>query len=158
LANAVAGVSYLLNNAEGTCREFNPSLHTSQQKLRLAVGNWPLLSGFHMVTVLLQGALGRPTTTRSGFLPAFVTEGTSLKRHLEECTKSWLISNAHRLPLLGAYEEIANEALRTETFVSAREILGGEWLSISKPWEVRRDSMVDILTKAAPFTFKPIVK
>ena len=36
--------------------------------------------------------------------------------------------------------------------------MAGEWASISKPWEIRRDAMLDILTKAAPFTFRPIVQ
>ena len=45
LANTVAGVSYLLSTVKNTRREFNPSLHISKERLRLAVGNWPLFVG-----------------------------------------------------------------------------------------------------------------
>ena len=36
--------------------------------------------------------------------------------------------------------------------------MSGEWASISKPWEIRRDAMLDILTRAVPFIFKPAVQ
>src|SRR5262245_38369016 len=46
LANAVAGVSYLLSNSVGkSSSEFNPSLHISRQGLTLLTGKWPLFVG-----------------------------------------------------------------------------------------------------------------
>ena len=48
--------------------------------------------------------------------------------------------------------------IKSETHLATREILGGEWRLISKPWEIRRDRMLDILIKAQPFTFKPVVQ
>jgi hypothetical protein len=40
-----------------------------------------------------------------------------------------------------------------------RETLGaGEWMTIQKPWESRRDAMLDILGKAMPYTFRPILQ
>jgi hypothetical protein len=45
LANSVAGVSYLLGLAKNSRQEFNPALHISRQKLKLALGNWPLFVG-----------------------------------------------------------------------------------------------------------------
>jgi len=59
---------------------------------------------------------------------------------------------------LGAYEDLPNVQLKSETFQAAREILAGEWASISKSWEIRRAAMLDILTKAQAFSFKPVVQ
>jgi len=59
---------------------------------------------------------------------------------------------------LGAYEDFPNVQLKSETFQAAREILAGEWASISKSWEIRRAAMLDILTKAQAFSFKPVVQ
>ena len=47
--------------------------HSKSYGLLWATGR--CLSGFHMVTVLLRGSLGRPTTTRSGFLPHLSLKG-----------------------------------------------------------------------------------
>ena len=72
---------------------------------------------------------------------AFCTDGMSLKRHLEECTRSWLSSHAIHLPLLGGYEDFTDVEIRAETYRAAHEVLSGNWASISKPWQVRRDAM-----------------
>src|SRR5262249_9438208 len=36
--------------------------------------------------------------------------------------------------------------------------LQGQWAAITEPWPVGQDHMRDMLTKAVPFTFKPIVQ
>jgi hypothetical protein len=59
---------------------------------------------------------------------------------------------------MGAYEKGADLEINSEAYRAAQETLGDEWASISKPWEIRRDAMLDTLTKAAPFTFKPTVQ
>jgi len=59
---------------------------------------------------------------------------------------------------LGGYENFTDVEIRAETHRTAQEILSGEWASISKPWELRRDAMLDILSKATPYTFKPLVQ
>jgi hypothetical protein len=158
LANAVAGVSYLLNNVKSTRREFNPALHISQEKLRLVPGNWPLFVGFSHGDGIVASAVGQMYNNEVRIFAAFCSEEMSLRRHLLECTKPWLSASASRLRLMGAYEDFADLQLKSETLRAAQEILGGEWASISKAWEIRRDAMLDTLTKAAPFTFKPIVQ
>jgi hypothetical protein len=89
---------------------------------------------------------------------SFVTEGISLRRHLEQFTKSWLITHAHRTQLMGGYEDITDAQLKSEICLTASEVLQGQWASISKSWEIRRDDMLNALTKAVPFTFKPAVQ
>jgi hypothetical protein len=88
---------------------------------------------------------------------AVVSEQTTLALHLAG-TKSWLAANARRLRLLGAYEDTADDEIKWETRRIARETLGGEWSLVSKPWELRRDSLLHTLTQAQPFTFKPQVQ
>ena len=158
LANAVAGVSYLLSDVKSTRREFNPSLHISKERLRLAAGNWPLFVGLSYGDSVVATVVGQMYNSEIRIFAAFVTEGMSLRRHLDEHTKPWLSADVRRLRLLGAYEDTADVQIKSETHRAAQEILSGEWASISKSWEIRRDAMLDILTKAAPFTFRPIVQ
>jgi hypothetical protein len=73
-------------------------------------------------------------------------------------TKAWLAANAHQLRILGAYEDITDDEIKWETGWIARETLGGEWSLVSKPWEIRRDSLVNWLSQSQPFTFKPQVQ
>jgi hypothetical protein len=88
---------------------------------------------------------------------AFCSEGMSVRQHLLEYTGGWLSTNARQLRMMSGYEEVDSE-IQSETFMAIREILGGESALITKPWEVRKDAMLDTLTKAQPFTFKPIVQ
>jgi hypothetical protein len=162
LANAAAGVSYLLSLAKNSRHEFNPALHISREGLRLALGSWPLFVGLSSGDgVVVASVIGQMYNGEIRIFAAFLSDGMSLRRHLLEYTKPWLSTNAHfspRLQMMGAYEDTTDVETKSETHRAAQEILGGEWASISKPWEVRRDSMLDILTRAAPFTFRPIVQ
>ena len=88
---------------------------------------------------------------------AFVSEGMSLRRHLEEHTQALAICQCAPFAPVGRLRG-QDLQIKSETHRTAQEILSGEWASISKPWEIRRDAMLDILVKAAPFTFKPIVQ
>ena len=119
-------------------------------------GDWPLFVGLSYGDNVVASIIGQTYNSEIRIFAAFVSEGMSLKGHLEEYARSWLAANAHRLSLLGAYEDFPNVELKSETFQAAREILGGEWMSVSKPWEVRRDAMLDILTKAMPFYFQTV--
>jgi hypothetical protein len=95
----------------------------------------------------------------------------NLRRHLEQCAKPWLTANTRpeerfkpwlatsglQPALLGACEE-ADPQLSSDMWQTIRETLGaGEWMTIQKPWESRRDAMLDILGKAMPYTFRPIL-
>jgi hypothetical protein len=90
---------------------------------------------------------------------AFLSEGQSLRRHLLEHVKPWLAANTQtQAPrLMGAYED-GDVEIKAETHRTAMEVIGGEWALITRPWQSRRDAMLDTLTKAAPFTFRPIVQ
>jgi hypothetical protein len=79
--------------------------------------------------------------------------------------KPWLSTNLSSLPktpnaptlrLVGAYED--DPQLKSDTHRTVRETLPAEWCSISKPWESRRDAMLEVLVKAQAFSFKPLVQ
>jgi hypothetical protein len=159
LANAVAGVSYLLSsNVEKSQSQFNPSMHIARQGLKMVTGDWPLLVGLSCGDGIVATVIAQTYNDEVRVFASFVTEGISLRRHLEQFTKSWLITHAHRLQLFGGYEDISDAQLKSEIFLTAQEVLQGQWCSITKPWEHRRDSMLDTLTKAQAFTFRPIVQ
>jgi hypothetical protein len=165
LANSVAGVSYLLSTAKNARPEFNPSLHIAREKLRLAVGNWPLVIGVSYDEGIAASVLGQVYNNEIRIFAAFLTEAMSLKRHIEECIKPWLSTNLSSLPktpnapklrLLGAYED--DPQGKSDTHRTVREALPAEWCSITKPWESRRDAMLEVLVKAQAFSFKPVVQ
>jgi Terminase large subunit, ATPase domain len=165
LSNAVAGVSYLLATAKNARPEFNPSLHISREKLKLAVGNWPLVIGVSYDEGIAASVIGQVYNAEIRIFAAFLTEAMSLRRHIEEHVKPWLSTNLSNLPktpnapklrLLGAYED--DPQGKSDTHQTVREALPAEWCSITKPWEQRRDAMLEILVKAQAFSFKPVVQ
>ena len=165
LANSVAGVSYLLSTAKNARPEFNPSLHISGEKLRLAAGNWPLVIGVSYDEGIAASVIGQVYNNEIRIFAAFLTEAMSLRRHIEECVKPWLSTNLSSLPktpnapklrLLGAYED--DPQGKSDTHRTVREALPAEWCSITKPWESRRDAMLEVLVKAQAFSFKPVVQ
>jgi hypothetical protein len=102
--------------------------------------------------------IGQQSSGQIRIFAAFVSEGMSLRRHLEECVKPWLSANVFRPTLLGGLED-ADPQVSSDMRRTINEILGaGEWTTIQKPWESRRDAMLDALSKAMPFTFKPILQ
>jgi hypothetical protein len=160
-ANSVAGVSYLLSSKVGkSSSEFNPSLHIARAKLQMVDGDWPLVCGLSVGDGFVSTCVAQTYNDEVRIFASFVTEGVSLKRHLEEHTKSFLAANAPRLRLLGGYEDMADAKLKlkSEIFLTAQEILQGQWASITKPWEIRRDDMLNALVKAVPFVFRPAVQ
>jgi hypothetical protein len=159
LANSVAGVSYLLSQKVGKSQsEFNPALHIARTKLQLVPGNWPLFVGVSYGDGFVSSVVAQTYNDEVRVFASFVTEGVSLKRHLEQFTKSWLIANCHRLQLFGGYEKEVDEQLKHEVSLTCHEVLQGQWASITKLWETRTDSMRDALTKAVPFSFKPAIQ
>jgi phage terminase large subunit-like protein len=138
-------------------RGFNRAQHVSKQRLKV-IRDRPLFIGQTFVdcpaTVI--GQLDRGGQIR--IVAAFVSEGMSLRRHLEESVKPWLSANAFRLALLGGLED-ADPQVYSDMRRTIGEILGaGEWTRIEKPWESRRDAMLDVLAKAMPVTFQPILQ
>jgi hypothetical protein len=60
--------------------------------------------------------------------------------------------------LLGGLED-ADSQVYSDMRRTIGEILGaGEWTRIEKPWQTRRDAMLDVLRKAMPFKFQPILQ
>src|SRR5215510_5659052 len=133
MANAVAGVSYLLNSSVGkSSSEFNPSLHISQKRLTLLTGNWPLVVGLSYGDGIAASVIAQVYNDEVRIFAGFCTEGIPLRRHLSEHTRPWLITHAPRLPLFGGYEDITDAQLKSEMFQTAQEILQGQWASISR--------------------------
>jgi len=159
LANAVAGVSYLLSSTVEKSRgNFNPRLHISPQGLKMVTGDWPLFCGVSYGDGFVASVIAQTYNDEVRVFAAFCTEGISLRRHLEQFTKSYLITHAHRLQLFGGYEDITDAQLKSEIFLTAQEILQGQWASISKPWEIRRDNLLNSLVKAVPYKLTPAVQ
>jgi Phage Terminase len=158
-ANAVAGISYLLTaSVEKSQTQFNPSLHIAQKKLTLMTGNWPLFVALSYGDGIAASVIAQTYNDEVRVFAAFCTEGISLRRHLEQFTKSWLITHAHRLQLFGGYEDITDAQLKSEIFLTASEVLQGQWALITKSWEIRRDDMLNALVKAVPYKFIPAVQ
>ena len=105
LANSVAGVSYLLSDVKSTRREFNPSLHISKEKLKLAVGNWPLFVGLSYGDGLAASVIAQVYESEIRVFFAAVSEGVSLRRFLEEHTSEWLVRNARHHKLEWRFRE-----------------------------------------------------
>jgi hypothetical protein len=159
LANSVAGVSFLLSQKVGkSSSEFNPALHIARTKLTLVPGNWPLFVGVSYGDGFAASVIAQTYNDELRVFASFITEGISLRRHLEQFTKSWLIANVHRLQLFGGYEKEVDEQLKHEISLTCHEVLQGQWASITKLWETRTDAMRDALTKAVPFSFKPAIQ
>jgi hypothetical protein len=159
LANSVAGVSYLLSQKVGKSQsEFNPSLHVARTKLQLVSGAWPLFVGVSYGDGFVSSVIAQTYNDELRVFASFCTEEVSLKRHLEQFTKSWLIANVHQLQLFGGYEKEVDEQLKHEISLTCNEVLQGQWASITKLWESRSDAMRDALTKAVPFKFTPAVQ
>jgi hypothetical protein len=169
LANSVAGVSYLLNTAKPSQHEFNPALHVARERLKVVTirpggigaaaeaSGWPLFVGLSHGDGVAASVIAQAYNNEIRVFFGAVGEQTTLRTHLSE-TKSWLATNVRRLRVLGAYEDTADNEIKWETGRIAQEILGGEWRLVSKPWELRRDSLLHTLTQAQPFTFKPQVQ
>ena len=137
-------------------RGFNRAQHVSKE--RLGMIRSPLFIGQTFVDcpATVVGQLDRNGQIR--ILAAFVSEGMSLRRHLEEFIKPWLSANVYRPTLLGGLED-ADPQVSSDMRRTIDEILGaGQWTTIKKPWESRRDAMLDVLGKAMPFTFQPILQ
>lgn len=158
LANVVAGLCYLLNSNRSTRHEFNPALHISRERLELAVGNWPLFIGLSHEGGVVGSVIAQVCSNEIRVLLAAVSENTSLRRHLEEFTRPWLSANARHIKLNGAFEHNENLEIQSETRRTAQEFLGGQWVSISTAWELRRDRMLNVLVEAQPFSFTPRVQ
>jgi hypothetical protein len=159
VALAMACCAAMAHRAEigkRAARGFNRAQHVSKERLRVIRAPLaPLFIGQTFVdcpaTVI--GQLDRSGQIR--ILAAFVSEGMSLRRHLEECVKPWLSANVFRPALLGGLED-ADPQVYSDMRRTIGEILGaGEWTRIEKPWESRRDAMLDVLAKAMPVTFQP---
>ena len=159
LANAVAGVAHLLSSTveNSRAKPFNPILHISKETLKIAVGNWPLFLGLSQGEGIVASVIGQIYNREIRIFAAFSTENMSLRRHLSEYPKSWLSSSPCRLRIMGGYEDMDPE-IKSEMHHAAQEILGGEWVTVSRPWEIRRNAVLDALTRAQPFTFRPIVQ
>jgi hypothetical protein len=144
-------------------RGFSRSHHVSRERLKVIAG--PLFIGQTLTdcpaTVI--GQFARNSQIR--ILGSFVGEAMGLRRYLLECVKPWLSANVPIVPtsleafrpvLLGALEDAEKDS---DMRKSLNEILGaGVWTTIKTPWEGRKDAMLDVLSKAMPYTFRPVLQ
>jgi Phage Terminase len=117
LANAVAGISYLLTTTvEKSQSQFNPALHISRSKLTLMTGDWPLFVGVSYGDGVAASVIAQTYNDEVRIFASFVSEGTSLRRHLEQFTKSWLITTHIGSPCLVATRTYQTHNLNRKSF------------------------------------------
>src|SRR5262249_637176 len=103
-------------------------------------------------------------------LAALVSEGLSLKAHLEHHVRPWFWANiieasraaTVRSPLLAALEDTdEHPELRSSAYEALQGFFVfefGQLTSIKRTWEERRSVVMDILNRAMKFTFKPALQ
>ena len=102
-------------------------------------------------------------------LASLVSEGLSLKAHLEQHVRPWFSTNiteasraaTRRSPLLAALEDTDDSGLKSSAYGTLQECFGfefGQLTTIKRPWEERRNVVMDILNRAMKFTFKPALQ
>ena len=87
----------------------------------------------------------------------------SLRKHLETIVRPWLLANArwvfqNRQLLIGTCEELTDRQAQWELIDITERALGGYWEPPMSSWESRRESMLDLLGKSAPFAFQPALQ
>jgi hypothetical protein len=141
-------------------RGFNRSLHISKETLTAERG--PVYVGQTLLdmpaTVIAQEYRGSICV-----LATFASEEASLQKHLETVVKPWLASNANwalqdRRLLLGAYEDVSDKQAQWNFADIVQTTLSGRWEPSQNPWESRRETMLDVIGKAVPFTFGPVLQ
>jgi hypothetical protein len=154
-------------------RGFNRAQHVSRERLKLIWGQPLFISQtFVDCPATVIGQVDHSGQIR--ILASFVSQGMNLRRHLEQCAKPWLTANTRpderfkpwiatsglQPTLLGAFEEADDPRLDSDVRQTIRETLGdAQWLTVpKKTWESRKDAMLDILGKAMPYTFRPILQ
>ena len=151
---------------------FNPALHIARSSLRFKPG-WPVFIGQTFINgcVTVIGQL--LDNGQVNVLAALVSEGLSLKAHLEQHVRPWFSANiveasyaaTCRSPLLAALEdtdEIRAElgGLKTEAYRTLKGFFvfeENQLTAIRRPWEERRSVVMDILGRAMKFTFRPCI-
>ena len=83
----------------------------------------------------------------------------SLRRHIETTVRPWLSIHArqvfsNRRLLLGTDDDTESWDL----IEILEELLRGSWEPPTSPWESRKDAMLDLLAKATPFNFTPMLQ
>jgi hypothetical protein len=140
-------------------RGFNRSLHVSKQKIVPDYGPVYVGQTFEVpVTVIAQAQSGVVCV-----LAVFTSEQMSLRRHIETIVKPWLVRHTswalRGRQLFGSYPgEGDGQQQWPSQLILEEMLLGGDWSPAQKPWESRKDSILDVLAKAVPGAFKPALQ
>ncbi len=164
VALSMACVSAMAHRGEvegRAARGFNRSAHIAKETLTAQRGAVVYLGQTLVDTpasVIVQEYRGTISV-----LAAFVGEGLSVAKHLETNVKPWLAANAgwalqDRRFLFGAYEELGDKKAEWNFVDILQSTLSGRWESVGSPWESRREKLLDLLGKAAPFSFTPALR
>jgi hypothetical protein len=155
LANAVAGLSYLLiNDADSQNNNgFNATKHISQD---LRPGHGTVYVG---LTLSNPAASVIGQVTRMGGIEiyaAFASNG-GLEHHIKNHLKPWLMQHGllNEEWIMGCYEDLEPLQARYALVDAVTQILPGDWQQPSTPWEARYQTMLTILAQATPFSFAP---
>lgn len=154
----VAAIAHRGELSSRAARGFNRSLHVSQQKIVPEYGPIYVGQTFEMpATIIAQAQSGVVCV-----LAVFASEQMSLRRHLETIVKPWLIRHTpwafRGRQLFGSYPGEGDQQQQWTSQQMLEEVLGGDWSPAQKPWESRKDSILDLLAKAVPGAFKPALQ
>jgi phage terminase large subunit-like protein len=172
VALSMAAVAAMAHKHEIRRRQasgFNIGLHVSKGELRFKPG-WPLFIGQtyinRNVTVIGQAL----DNGQVNVLAALISEGLSLRAHLEQHVHPWFAANVieasraatRRSPLLVALEDADDSSSpgssACQTLQEFFVFEFGQLTTVKRPLEERRRVVMDLLVKAMPFTFRPALQ
>jgi hypothetical protein len=158
VALAMACVAAMAHRGEigsRSARGFNRAVHVSQGKIRVDGG--PLYIGQNLVDVPATVIAQQASDGSMRVLASFVSEGMSLRRHVETVVKPWISANARQRQIWGTFEKIDG---RTEwdLIQIVEDAIGGSWQTAEGEWDARRDGVLDLIGKATPGAFRPALQ
>jgi phage terminase large subunit-like protein len=138
-------------------RGFNRSLHVAKENINPSPG--PVYIGQTVIDVPAT-VIAQENRGANCVLAAFASEGAGLRKHLETVVKPWLLANArwafHNRRIVGVCD--ADPRTQYELLEIINETLGGDWEPAANTWEIRREAILDLLGKSAPFAFTPALQ
>jgi hypothetical protein len=163
VALAMACVAAMAHRGEmgsRSARGFNRAIHIAAEPLK--PDRSPVYIGQTLVDVPATIVAQQSYDGALRVLAAFASEGMGLRRHVETVVKPWLVTNCrHALTnqrlLLGTYEDV-EEQTEWDLLEVIEDALGGFWEKSASKYEARRDAVLELIGKATPGAFRPVLQ
>jgi hypothetical protein len=163
VANAAAGVAYLLLSAEASQNHggFNAARHIADEKLEPIVGS-PLYVGLTIVSPIASVIAQVTAAGAIQILAAFASEG-GLSDHVETQLKPWIRQHVgvirNRQAIIGTYDNSDLDMQSAYYLIrGVEEQIFGTWDPPMKPWAGRRETMTSLFSKVENFTHTPMLR